>query len=505
MSSSVPDSVDAPGVRWRGKKGSSSPSHLRKDNHHRDPPILATPSVALSPISTLWLRSRRTPTGALNPPGEDRAISLATVRLALRLVPLLGADFAALFWQRHPLRLIAFLVGKVIKGFLPAFKIWAAAALLDLVQESFVGANDQKPIDEAKVIRLALISLFASAGTTIFNFLSSTNDTLVRQYLTHHVESLYMAAQLSLDIPTLSDPFVGALMYEAGCFAGFESRNVRPGAGAGPMGKMMGGRRRSRPSPFMTLSTFFSTLTTSVEVFSAASLLARTLRQAIHDDPHILKPRNADRPFPRNLMPSESLLLILFAFLPAALSILGTFLTLALPARPGSTHTLGTLFSTKGKFSRKAAKQSNTTWQETARDLQDVRDLGRNGAYKQEVILFGLKEWVLDKWEKLREVQMREELQSMSRAGYYVLGFGVAEEMVQTAFYVRTFCHDPRRNAANLFPTGFIGASNVLDIHLPRIHQALSINGRQPFILYPYANQQPGIERAIHLLHGCLF
>jgi hypothetical protein len=50
------------------------------------------------------------------------------------------------------------------------FKIWAAAALLDLVQESFVDASAQKPIDERKVIRLALMSLFASAGTTIFNF-----------------------------------------------------------------------------------------------------------------------------------------------------------------------------------------------------------------------------------------------------------------------------------------------------------------------------------------------
>lgn len=359
-------------------------------------------------------------------------MTISTVRLALQLVPLLGRDFAALFWQRHPLRLVAFLVGKLVKGVLPAFKIWAAAALLDLVQESFVGASMQKPVDEGKVIRVAVVSLLASAGTTIFNFLSSTNDTLVRQYLTHHVESLYMAAQLSLDIPTLSYPFVSALMYEAGCFAGFESRNMRPGAG-GPRGKMMGDRRRSRPSPFATLSTFFSTLTTFVEVFSAASLLAQTLRQAIQDDPRILQPKHLDRGFPYSFLPSESLLLILFAFLPATLSILGTFITLALPTR--SSHTFN-LFSRSGKISRRAAKQGSTTWLETARDLQDVRDLGRNGAYKQEVVLFGLKNWVLGKWEALREVQMREEVQEMSRAGYYVLGFGVAEEMVQTGFYV---------------------------------------------------------------------
>ncbi|KAJ9121512.1 hypothetical protein QFC22_002130 [Naganishia vaughanmartiniae] len=411
-----------------------------------------TQNASVSPIAALWLQSRQSATGKLLPPGEDRAITLSSIRLALRLIPLLWADFAALFWQRHPLRLVAFLVGRVVKGVLPAFKIWAASALLDLVQESFVTAAQQtkEEVDRGHVLRLAVISVLASAGNTVFNFLSSTNDTLVRQYLTHHVESLYLSAQLSLDIPTLSDPFVGALMYEAGCFAGFEPRQMRAGGG-GPMGKMMGGggRRRSRPSPFTTLSTFFSTLTTSVEVFSAAGLLVKTLGQAVRDDPGIWKSRGAGKPFPWNLMPSESLLLILCAFLPAMLSIAGTFFTLSLPAASGGAGKI----SRKGKWKPKkpsstAAGKSTTspasvTWQETLRELQEVRDLGRNGAYKQEVVLFGLKDWVLGKWEGLRELQMQEELRSMSQAGVWVLGFGVAEEMVQTGFFallaLRTF------------------------------------------------------------------
>jgi hypothetical protein len=420
----------------RRTKELEPPSQVLQDKSEEqsDPAPVSAP-FALSPVASLWLLSRRSATGAVNPPGEDRVIGISTIKLAFQLVPLVWKDFLALFWQRHPLRLVAFLIGKLVKGVLPAFKIWSAAALLDLVQESFVGASQHKPVDEGKVLRLALVSLVASAGNIIFNFISSTNDTLVRQYLTHHVETLYMSAQLSLDIPTLSDPFVSALMYEAGCFAGFESRHGRPGVGGGPMAKM-GGRRRSRPSPFTTLSTFFSTLTTTVEVFSAGSLLLRTLRQAVRDDPDILQPKSTNRPFPFNVLPSESLLLIIFAFLPATLSILGTFFTLSLPARSSGGNGLQNLFSSKGKWKRKAAKQSSTTWQETLRDIQDVRDLGRNGAYKQEVVLFGLKDWVLAKWEGLREVQMQEELQSMSQAGYYMLGFGVAEEMMQTAFYV---------------------------------------------------------------------
>ncbi|KAJ9116238.1 hypothetical protein QFC24_006829 [Naganishia onofrii] len=428
---------------------------------HQDTPTVAekpTPKIVhapsprqnptVSPIAALWLQTRQTATGTLLPPGEDRAITLSTIRLAFRLVPLLWTDFAALFWQRHPLRLVAFLVGRVVKGVLPAFKIWAASALLDLVQESFVGAAQQqtKPVDRGHVVRLAVVSVLASAGNTVFNFLSSTNDTLVRQYLTHHVESLYLSAQLSLDIPTLSDPFVGALMYEAGCFAGFEPRQMRAGAAGGPMGKMMGGRRRARPSPFTTLSTFFSTLTTSVEVFSAVGLLGKTLGQAVRDDPGIWTSRGAGKPFPWNWMPSESLLLILCAFLPAMLSIVGTFFTLSLPAAGG-----GGKISRSGKWKPKKPSSSSSTksatasitWQETLRELQEVRDLGRNGAYKQEVVLFGLKDWVLGKWEGLRELQMQEELRTMSQAGVWMLGFGVAEEMVQTGFYallaLRTF------------------------------------------------------------------
>ncbi|KAJ9111558.1 hypothetical protein QFC20_002531 [Naganishia adeliensis] len=391
----------AAGRRRRARPDRQATKSL-EDHDHPASQVRPAP-FALSPVASLWLLSRRSATGKVNAPGEDRTMGISTIKLAFQLVPLVWKDFVALFWQRHPLRLVAFLIGKLVKGVLPTFKIWSAAALLDLVQESFVGASQQKPVDEGKVIRLALISLVASAGNTIFNFVSSTNDTIVRQYLTHHVESLYMSAQLSLDIPTLSDPFVSALM---------------PGAGGGPTARM-GGKRRSRPSPFATLSTFFSTLTTTVEVFSAASLLLRTLRQAVLDDPKILQPKATNRPFPFNVLPSESLLLII---LPSSL-----------PPSPSSAR----------KWKRKGARQSSTTWQETLRDIQDVREFGWNGAYKQEVVLFGLKDWVLGKWEGLREVQMQEELQSMSQAGIYMLGFGVAEEMVQTAFYallaLRTF------------------------------------------------------------------
>ncbi|KAJ9096006.1 hypothetical protein QFC21_005370 [Naganishia friedmannii] len=446
---SVPDNLppaEPSGIIRRRVGGLSSASALAPHSDvstiaERPRQILQAPTPtqgsSVSPTAALWIQSRQSSSGKLLPPGEDRAITLSCIRLALRLIPLLWADFAALFWQRHPLRLVAFLVGRVVKGVLPAFKIWAASALLDLVQESFVNAaqHQQKPIDRGHVLRLAAISVLASAGNTVFNFLNSTNDTLVRQYLTHHVESLYLSAQLSLDIPTLSDTFVSALMYEAGCFAGFEPRQMRAGGG-GPMGKMMGGKRKSRPSPFTTLSTFFSTLTTSVEVVSAAGLLVKTLRQAVHDDPEIWKSKGAGKPFPWSLMPSEPLLLILCAFLPAMLSIVGTFFTLSLPAAGGGGKiTRSGKWKPKKTSSGKPGASTSITWQETLRDIQEVRDLGRNGAYKQEVVLFGLKDWVLGKWESLRERQMAEELKSMNEAGVWMLGFGVAEEMVQTGFY----------------------------------------------------------------------
>jgi hypothetical protein len=75
-------------------------------------------------------------------------------------------------------------------------------------------------------------------------------------------------------------------------------------------------------------------------------------------------------------------------------------------------------------------------WQTARREEAFIKDLGRNGSYKQEVVLFGLGGWVLEKWDELRQAQIRDGLDRRFGIGYWQLGWGVGEEAVQTLFYV---------------------------------------------------------------------
>jgi hypothetical protein len=385
-------------------------------------------AVLNTPTARLWLESRRKPsseattTGTYIPPGEDRALTLANLRVAFALVPLLWSRFALLFWSTNRLRMVAFVCGKLLKGVLPAFKIWAASQLLDQVQESFSAAGKDIQVDQAKVIRMAVVSLVASASNTLFDFVSQTNDTIIRQYLNHHVERLFLSSQLSLDIPTLSDPIVNALMYEAGCFAGFERREQRPGAMFRPGGK----------GPFQTLQGFFGTLTCSVEVISQAGLLIRTLSLATQNVE--LNGNHSGRlgsSFPFNYIPvpDQSFLLIFLSFLPSLFSVFSTLSSLTFSSPSGTA-----IGPPSGKTKRNAV--TKRTWQTARREEAFIKDLGRNGSYKQEVVLFGLGGWVLEKWDELRQAQIRDGLDRRFGIGYWQLGWGVGEEAVQTLFYV---------------------------------------------------------------------
>ncbi len=432
------------GLRRRDKKRDTvdlSSASLTSPQEPIEPP--SSHAVLTSPTAKLWLESRRvsaslpgrsahgtstthTRTPTLNPPGEDRPLTLRTVRIALALVPLLWARFALLFWTEHRARLALFVLGRLVKGVLPAFKIWAASRLLDTVQASFAdAARGASQIDTADVLARAGVSLAASASSTVFAFLTSSNDGVVRQYLNHHVERLYLAAQLSLDIPVLSDPLVGALMYEAGCFAGFERREARPG-------RMI---RMGTRGPFATLNGFFQTLTSGIEVGSQAWLLWRTLHQATKDVA-IEGVTSTPRAFPYNMVPipSQSLLLIFLSFLPSLFSIFSTLSSLSF------TPSALDVFTSDRKGIRKGNKKN---WQTMRKEEQFIKDLGRNGAYKNEVVLFGLADWVLDKWDVLRREQIATGIERERGAGYWQLGWGVGQEAVQTLFYallaLRTF------------------------------------------------------------------
>jgi hypothetical protein len=399
------------------------------DEHQptRDPDM--TKSYALqTPTSHLWLSSRRDPSdpARFNVPGEDRILSHANLKLAFNLVPLLWSRFAMLFWRGdHRTRLLAFALSKVLKGFLPAAKIWASSALLDEVQASF-SANKEAEVDQSKVTRLAISSLVISAGNSILDFLSTHNNVIVKHHVDHQVERLYMSSQLSLDIPTLSDPTVSALIYEAGCFAGFESRTSRPG-----MGSSMTGQMRSRGGAFATLSQLLNSVTLSVEVVTASALLFRTLSTAIEQ----MQSHEKDRDVVSLVfgISTKSAILLVLCFLPSVLSLSSTLFSLSVPLK---VQTVRPTAPGKLKGHPGISESESQARRETNHEVQHFKVLGKNGAYKQEVVLFGLKDWILTRWEGLVQLQMETEMAHRSRLGWMLVSFRVSEEAVQTAFLV---------------------------------------------------------------------
>jgi len=313
-------------------------------------------------------------------------------------------------------------LSKVIKGFLPSLKIFASSALLNEVQASFLDSRE-KDVDQAKIIKMAGLWFAISAGNLILDFLTTSNNVIVKHHVNHEVEKLYMSSQLSLDIPTLSDPTISALIYEAGCFAGFESRASRPG-----MGGSMSGVTRNRGGPFATLSQFLSSMTISVEVITASGLLYRTLSTAIGEIQGSDEHRD-----PVSLffgLSTNSVLLLVLCFLPSVLSLCGTLFSLSSPLQ------VRRLVPGKLRGNPGISESESQARMDTNSQVQHVKVLGKNGAYKQEVILFGLKEWILTKWEGLVQLQMETEMAHRSRLGWMLVSFRVSEEAVQTAFLV---------------------------------------------------------------------
>lgn len=193
----------------------------------------------------------------------------------------------------------------------------------------------------------------------------------------------YLQAQLSLSLPSMSNTFLSALMFEGGIFAGFEHRTDRNG-----MSYMSGG-------PFNTLKSTFNLLTIVTEVITQVSLLLRTLFRG------------------STSLNSSSILLILLALAPSAFRLVGSI-----------------------AFRRHSNKDHRVGWLKRRQAEQEVKDLGRKRDYKQEIVLFGLKDWVLGKWDEVARMQAGEIDLNRGRNGFVELCLGLGQHSVQTAFYV---------------------------------------------------------------------
>lgn len=198
------------------------------------------------------------------------------------------------------------------------------------------------------------------------------------------MEKAYLQAQLSLSIPSMSSPYLSALMYEAGVFAGFENPTDRYG------------RMSHSGGPFQALQSTFALITITVEVITQIALLLRTLASAGTKE-----------------LNSSSIILISLSLAPSAIRLVGIW-----------------SLTTATKGSKRDA------WRKAREQEREIKDMGRKGNYKQEVVLFGLKDWVLDKWDGLKLAQIKEQEETKAQATGVELTLGLGQQGVETMFYV---------------------------------------------------------------------
>jgi hypothetical protein len=201
------------------------------------------------------------------------------------------------------------------------------------------------------------------------------------------MEKAFLHAQLSLSIPSMSSTYISALMYEAGVFAGFEYRNTRSN-----MKTRSGG-------PFETLQSTFSLITIIVEVITQIYLLLSTISSS------------------STTWNASSFILLSLSLAPTILRLAGSWMIGA------------------GRNSR--GRGGGRSWRLKRQEEWDIRRLGKQGEYKQEMVLFGLKNWVMGKWEGVKLEQMREQEDAKQNVGYIELGLGLGQHSIETAFYVR--------------------------------------------------------------------
>ncbi|QRV91465.1 transitional endoplasmic reticulum ATPase [Ceratobasidium sp. AG-Ba] len=289
-------------------------------------------------IYQAWLASRQVGEGETLVPGEQRRLTPTNILIALRILSVCVIDLLELLWGVHPMRTIALILHNLVRGILPAVRLHSQAGIIDAIQTTIMSGD----IALAKIGRSLLVEILRMLAESLFDSITTHNETLVQQSVRYRVEYLQIQLRLKLDIPTLADPDVSALLQESDMF-------VRSFSGAGGFGLL---------SPFdliRTVSTISELLTQLYLVWSMSAGLC--------DTSHVL--------------------MLAFAFLPTFFSWAGSRVSKFSPVLGQSTA--GGL---KGSHSERHER---------------MRNLAHDNFHKPEILLFGLGDWILESWATARK------------------------------------------------------------------------------------------------------
>jgi len=118
-------------------------------------------------------------------------------------------------------------------------------------------------------------------------------------------------------------------------------------------------------------------------------------------------------------------------------------------------------------------------------------------AYRQEALLFGLREWVLARWDRMQEEVEAERLERRQNGKGWDLGLDVVAEGFRTSFYVSQIVG----RADNIGVAGIPGPAHQ---PLARLYAAIPRYRRFPPLIPPHHLEERQRGLPAHLLHRCL-
>ncbi|KAG9098559.1 hypothetical protein FS749_003550 [Ceratobasidium sp. UAMH 11750] len=318
-------------------------------DHPTSPPGKQCDGLMHEPISTInskqddiyqaWLTSRRVGHGQTLAPGELRRFTPTNVLIALRILSVCVIDLLELLWGVHPVRTAALVLHNLVRGVLPAVRLHSQAGIIDAVQTSIMAGD----FALAKIGRSLGVEILRMFAESLFDSITTRNETLVQQSVRYRVEYLQIQLRLKLDIPTLADPDVAALLRESDMF-------VRSFSGAGSFGLL---------SPFDLIRTVSTLSELATQLYLVWSMSA-------------------------GLFDSSHALMLAFAFLPTFLSWAGSRVS----------QFFSCPWPEYGEGSESAVHSERH---------ERMRSLAHDNFHKPEILLFGLGDWILETWATTRK------------------------------------------------------------------------------------------------------
>jgi hypothetical protein len=356
----------------------------------------ASPNAApTSPtrLHRLWLQSR-TLDGVTQRPLTARRLDRANLKVCLALLRFEVTAIFKMFGKTNRLVLGRYIIGELVVALAPAAKVSTMASLMNLVQETL---SSTSPVSPYLVAWHAVLTLAAYSAGQILPTLARHDSGEMKRSLDQVIQIDYIRRKLSLDIPVSVDPIISALARESAVFAGFEYMEF----------DLPGGDNDGFYSdgPFSLLrDTFFAVLISLIEFASTATLLSIICLDII---------QNPVLGFWTSL--AWITVVLVLAFLPIVLGSLVSALisvSLGTPRIRSSDHDHGFWMRREG-----------------------IKSLIQDTTNREEIVLFGLAEWIASKWSAVNHLQKRREDDSRTWEWKNALQ-QLVQESGQVVFYV---------------------------------------------------------------------